>query len=72
MILKDVYEHKDKYGRILNKTDKCIKVSIMSRNWKPKIELVEVLDFTNYKVKIGEKRYVDANNLILLSHEGLL
>jgi hypothetical protein len=44
----------------------------MSRNWKPKIELVEVLDFTNYKVKIGEKRYVDANNLILLSHEGLL
>lgn len=65
------YTHKDRYGRLLSVDDKCLRVTIKKNCWKPKIEIVTVMELTNYKIKIGERRYVDSENLILLSPKGL-
>lgn len=64
-------EFKDKFGRELDIGNKCLRVTTKANSWVPKIEIVNVQSFSKFKVKIGERRYVDSNNLILLSSEGL-
>lgn len=61
----------DKFGRTLSMGDKCLRVTLKKNSWKPKINIVEVQDITRFKIKIGERRYVDPENLVLLSTEGL-
>lgn len=60
------------YGRELQKGDKCLRVTLSRNAWKPRIEIVTVLELAKFRIKIGTRRYVDSNNLILLSTEGLV
>lgn len=63
---------KDKFGRTLEIGDICFRIKTdMSGFGKPSAIVVRVLDFTQSKVKIKERTFVDSVNLIKASPEGL-
>ncbi len=53
---------KDYFDRELKVGDKCFRLS--KGRFSFGITLIEVLDFTNTKVKVAEKTYISAHNLI--------
>lgn len=59
---------KDKFGRELQLGDLCIRVKTSS--WgAPKFTVVQVIDFTKKKVKVGDRSFMDSTNLVLLSQD---
>lgn len=66
------FEFKDRYGRIMKPGDICLRMTSGSTTWnKPSIEVVEVIEFRNYKVRISDRRYVFPHKLIKLSIDNL-
>ncbi len=63
----------DKFGRELHIGDICfrIKTVSMSNRTRTWVFPVRILDFTKYKVKVGQHTYVNEQNLILASDQGL-
>jgi hypothetical protein len=63
---------KDKFGRELSIGDICFRIkTASSRFGKASAVIVSVLDFTESKVKIKDRSFVDSTNLIKASSEGL-
>lgn len=63
---------KDKFNRELSIGDICFRIkSSSSRFGKPTLNVYKILDFSNVKVKIGSKTYVDSCNLVKASIENL-
>ena len=63
---------KDKFNRELLIGDICFRVKYSTgRFGKPSINVVKVQDFTESKVKIAERCFVDSNNLVKATHIGL-
>lgn len=62
----------DKFKRELSIGDICFRVkSPSSRFGKPSINVVKIQDFTESKVKIADRCFVDSTNLVKASNEGL-
>ena len=63
---------KDKFNRELFIGDICFRVkSPTSRFGKPTMNVVQVKDFTESKVKIADRCFVDSTNLVKASNEDL-
>jgi len=62
----------DKFGREMEIGNVCFRVKgSNSRFGKPTLEVVIIKDFTNAKVKIGERSFVNPENLTLASDKDL-